>query len=80
MAWTGHVIDRIRIRMMVSVIRDPGARGTRTIEDREKNQDLLDNRVEFYSTMRESPMIADRRAEAAGRSHCKSAKKDFPAR
>src|SRR5205823_6487645 len=68
---TRHVVDGVGIRMVISMVRNPGTRRSGSIEDCEKDQNLLDDRVEFDRTMGERTMICDRRAEPACSRNCK---------
>ena len=54
-----YVIDCVRVRMMIAMIRDPGAGRARSVETRKENQNLLDRRMELYRAMRETAMITD---------------------
>ena len=79
-AWAGNVVNGVRIRVMISVVCDPGTGRTGAVEHRKENENLLYNRIELYGTMGKSAVIADGGAETAGGSHSKSGKEDFPAR
>jgi len=58
-AWTGNVLNRIGVGMVISVIRDPRAWRTRSIEDSTKNEQLFENRIQLNRTMRQGAMESD---------------------
>src|SRR5215831_6521058 len=62
---TRDVVDGIRVRMMIPVVRDPGARSPRTVETRKENESLLNDRVQLDSAMRQPPVIPNGCPEAA---------------
>jgi hypothetical protein len=61
----GYVVDRVGIRVVIAMIRDPCARGAGAIETREKDEDLLDYGIELNGAMSEGAVISNRRSEAA---------------
>jgi len=79
-AWTGNVFNCIGVGMMISVIRDPRARRTRSIEDSTKNKELFENRIQFNRAMSEGAMVSDRGSEStqAGENQCRE--EYFPSR
>src|SRR5881409_1962782 len=64
-ARTRDIVHGVRIRVMISMVRDPCARGTRTVKNRAKNQKLFNYRIEFDCAMRKVPVKTDRRSKTA---------------
>lgn len=61
----GYIVDGICVCVMIAMVRDPRARRARSIEDREENENLFDDDVEFHCTVGQSTMVTDRGAQAA---------------
>jgi hypothetical protein len=79
MSRAGNIIDGVRVRVMVSVIRNPRIRGSGTIEHREEYQQLLRNRIELHSPMRERPMIPNSGSQSSESRSNQGREKHFPA-
>src|SRR5262245_42811997 len=77
-ARTRHIIDGVRVRMMIAMIRNPRARRAGSIETREKDQQLLHGGMELDRAMSESAMISDRRTQTAGAREQQRTEKDTP--
>src|SRR5438105_11517628 len=65
MARARHVVDRVGVGVMISMVRDPSARGARAVGDRKKNENLFDYRIEFHRSVGETAVIPDCRSEPA---------------
>src|SRR5215467_1562134 len=63
--WARDVVNRIRFRMMIPVVRDPGAWSSRTVETCKENENLLNDRVQLDCAMRQPPVISNGCSEAA---------------
>ena len=65
MTRTGDIIDRVGVRMVITVIRDPRARRSGSIENCEENQDLFRDGIQLHRSMRECPMVRDSSSQSA---------------
>src|SRR5437660_3703838 len=75
---TGNIFDRISLRVVISMVRDPRVWRSRSIEHGGSDEELLDNRVELHSPMCKRAVIRHRRAQCAHAGETKAAQKDFP--
>jgi len=68
MAGAGHILRRIRFRVVMPMVRYPQHRLTRCVENREEYENVLDYAVEPQRPVRKRSVIADRSSETADRS------------
>ena len=61
----GHIVNRVGIRVVVAMICDPSAWSPGSVKTCAENQNLFDNRIEFYCTMSQTTVITDCRAQSA---------------
>ena len=64
MTGAGHIFDRIGLRMVISMVRDPRVQRARTIEHRCEDEHLFDDRIEFHGTMGKSAVVRHSRPSA----------------
>src|SRR5206468_10124207 len=75
-----HVVDRIGVRVVIAMIRDPCVRRARTVEDCAEHEKLFDDWMQLHCTMSQCAMVTDRRSEPAHARHNQSRQKQSPSR
>ena len=65
MTGTGNILDRISLRVVISMVRDPRVRRPRSIEHGGADEQLLDNRIELDGPMGKRPVVRHRRPQCA---------------
>jgi hypothetical protein len=61
----GNIFDRVRFCMMIAMICDPRARRTRTVENSEQDEQLLDDWIQPKCPMCKRSVVCDGRSECA---------------
>src|SRR5438105_3572911 len=79
-AGTGDILDRISLRMVISMVRDPRMWRPRSIEHSSADEHLLDNRIEPHSPMGKRAVVRHRRAQCAHAGETEAPQKEFPSR
>src|SRR6266404_5842993 len=77
-AWTGDIFNRIGFRMVISMVRDPRVRRSRSIEYGSPNEHLLDNGIELHRPMSKAPVVCHRCAQCAHAGQAQAPQKYFP--
>src|SRR6266487_3584803 len=73
-----HVVDRIGVRVMIAMIRNPCVRRARAVENRGEQEKLFDDRVQLHCTMSQCAMVTDRGSEPAHARHNQSRQEQSP--
>ena len=80
MPGAGHIFDRIGLRVVISMVRDPRVRRPRTIEHRSEDEHLFNDRIEFHGTMGKSAVVRHGRPQSTCAREAQTPQKYFPSR